>query len=217
MGESVDLQEEAGKENEQTLANLSLAEEAASKDEVEIEKFLQEQKSKNTQYKNKSDLNAWKKFCESLKESRAIENIPANELDLLLSKFFISVRKQNGTEYERSTKTLLLQPNSMTQTRRRFLITPLERPVLDNFSKQTFSQTSLHSCTAKRSLTFENSRQLPFSISEATARNVCYPELSARYIRSVRRKPSQYLHYNTAKCLHSPTNPASGNFCRSAY
>ena len=141
----MNLHAEAGKEKEQTLANLRLAEEATTKDEVEIEKILQEQKSENTQYKTKSDLNAWKKFCESLKESRAIENIPANELDLLLSKFFISVRKQNGTEYEPSTKTLLLQPNSMTQTRRRFLITPLERPVLDDFSKQTFSQTSLHS------------------------------------------------------------------------
>ena len=103
MEESVDLHEEAGKENEQTLANLSLSEEATSKDEVEIEKFLQEQKSKNTQYKTKSDLNAWKKFCESLKESRAIENIPTNELDILLPKFFISVRKQNGTEYEPGT------------------------------------------------------------------------------------------------------------------
>ena len=49
--------------------------------------------SKNTQYKTKSDLNAWKKFCESLKESRAIESIPANELDLLLSKLFISINK----------------------------------------------------------------------------------------------------------------------------
>ena len=145
MEESVDLHEEAGKENEPTLANLSPVEEATSKDEVEIEKFLQEQKSKNTQYKTKSDLNAWKKFCESLKESRAIENIPANELDLLLSKFFISVRKTNGTEYEPTTKTRLLQPNSMTRTRRRFLISPLERPVLDDFSKQTLSQTSLNS------------------------------------------------------------------------
>ena len=50
MEESVDLHEEAGKENEQTVANLSPAEEATSKDEVEIEKFLQEQKSKNSQY-----------------------------------------------------------------------------------------------------------------------------------------------------------------------
>ena len=40
----MDLHEEAGKENEQTLANLSLPEEATTKDEVEIEKFLQEQK-----------------------------------------------------------------------------------------------------------------------------------------------------------------------------
>ena len=48
MEESVDLHEEGGKENEHTLANLSPAEEATSKDEVEIEKFLQEQKSKNT-------------------------------------------------------------------------------------------------------------------------------------------------------------------------
>ena len=40
----MDLQEEAGKENEQMLANLSPAEEATSIDEVENEKFLQEQK-----------------------------------------------------------------------------------------------------------------------------------------------------------------------------
>ena len=44
----MDLHEEAGKENEQTLAKLSPAQEATSKDEVEIKNFLQEQKSKNT-------------------------------------------------------------------------------------------------------------------------------------------------------------------------
>ena len=67
----MDLHEEAGKENEQTLANLSLNEEATSKHEVEIETFLQEQKSNNTRYRTKSDLNACgRNFCESLKESR---------------------------------------------------------------------------------------------------------------------------------------------------
>ena len=40
MEESVDLHEEAGKENEQTLANLSPAEEATSKDEIEIYIFV---------------------------------------------------------------------------------------------------------------------------------------------------------------------------------
>ena len=44
MEEWVDLHEEAGKEHEQTLANLSPAKEAMSKDEIEIEKFLHEQK-----------------------------------------------------------------------------------------------------------------------------------------------------------------------------
>ena len=97
MEESVDLNEEVGKENEQTLENLSPVEEATNKDEVEIVKFAGAEI--HTQYKTKSDLNAWKKFCESLKESWAIEDIPANELDLL-SKFFISVHKQNETKYE---------------------------------------------------------------------------------------------------------------------
>ena len=48
--ESVNLHEEAGKENEQMLANLSPAEEATSKDEVEIEKFCRSrnQKTLNT-------------------------------------------------------------------------------------------------------------------------------------------------------------------------
>ena len=36
----MDLHEEAGKENEQTLANLSPAEEATNKDEVEIDVFF---------------------------------------------------------------------------------------------------------------------------------------------------------------------------------
>ena len=141
MEEPVDS-EEASKENEQTLANLSSAEEATSEDEVEIEKLLQAQKSRSTQYSTKSDLNAWTKFCESLKESRAIVNIPAKEFDLLLSKFFNSLRKNKIAP---STNRVYIKPNSMTQTRIRFLITPLGEPVLDDSSKQTFSQNSLHS------------------------------------------------------------------------
>ena len=89
MEESVDLREEAGKENKQRLAHLS-----------KLRNFCRSRNQNNAQYKTKSDLNAWKKFYESLKESRTIENIPANDLDFLLSKFFISVLKQNGTQYE---------------------------------------------------------------------------------------------------------------------
>ena len=46
MEGSVDLHEKAGTENEQTLGNLSPAEEATSKDEVEIEKFCRNRNKK---------------------------------------------------------------------------------------------------------------------------------------------------------------------------
>ena len=67
MEESVGLYEEAGKENEQRLAHLSLAKEATSKDKSKLRNFCRSRNQNNTQYKTKSDLNAWKKFCESLK------------------------------------------------------------------------------------------------------------------------------------------------------
>ena len=57
MEESVDLHEEAGKENEQTLANMSPAEEATSKDDMSRNwEISQEQKSKNTQWKTNLNL-----------------------------------------------------------------------------------------------------------------------------------------------------------------
>ena len=156
MGESVDFHKEAGKVNEQTLANLSLAEEAKSKDEVEIEKFLQEQKSKNTQYKTKSDLNAWKKFCESLKESRAIENIPANELDLLLSKIFIFVRKQNGTEY----KDVFAAAKLFLSVRKTSVGRLLEADVQPNFVAQLSGHKNLKSLDSYHSASLKRQREM---------------------------------------------------------
>ena len=51
MEETIGPKKEAGKENKQTLTNVSPAEEVTSKNEVETEKCLQAQKSKDTQYK----------------------------------------------------------------------------------------------------------------------------------------------------------------------
>ena len=69
-------EKEAVKENEQTLTNLSPAEEKLlAKMKSKLRNFCRSRNQSNTQYKTKSDLNAWKKFCELLKESRAIENI----------------------------------------------------------------------------------------------------------------------------------------------
>ena len=97
MEESV--HEEAGKENEETSANLSPAEEATSKDEVEIRRFAGAVIQKHSiqdleRFKRMEEifLNHWKSL-EILKTYLA-------DLDLLLPKCFIFVRKQNGTEYE---------------------------------------------------------------------------------------------------------------------
>ena len=95
MAEQKDLTENESNENKQSLANFYSAEavKTSDEDEITIEKFLQAQKSKNTEYKTKSDLNAWKKFSVSMNEAREMNDIPASELDVLLSKFFISFCK----------------------------------------------------------------------------------------------------------------------------
>ena len=62
MEESVDLHKEAGKENEQTLANLSTAEEATGKDEVEIEKGGGEIKKHSGAEIKKHSIQDWERF-----------------------------------------------------------------------------------------------------------------------------------------------------------
>ena len=49
----------------------------------------------NTTKKTKTDLNVWKRWCESVKETRAIEEIPAKELNNLLCHLFVKVKKRN--------------------------------------------------------------------------------------------------------------------------
>ena len=82
----------------------------------------------------------------------------------------------------------------------------LEADVQPNFVAQLSGHTE-----------FEKPRQLPFGISEATARNVCC-QLNRGPGTSAQSEENQVSvsTTNTEKCLHSPTNPASGNFWRSA-
>ncbi|KAK3754207.1 hypothetical protein QZH41_003309 [Actinostola sp. cb2023] len=72
-------------------------------DDEMINSILQAQKSRNTEYKTKSDMKTWKRFCQSNEEERKMEDIPSEELNKLFCKLFISVRKQDGGEYEPGT------------------------------------------------------------------------------------------------------------------
>lgn len=96
MEVSVDLHEETGKGKEQILANLSPVEEATSKDEDERNwKFFEgtEIQKHSVQYKG-----LFKSMEEIFWVTERVSK-PASELDLLLSKLFISSPKQNGSEY----------------------------------------------------------------------------------------------------------------------
>ena len=74
--------------------------------EEELQKFVQEQKSENTVKKTSSDMKCFYRFHGEINKTNVqILDLPPEELDHLLGKFFKDVRKINGEEYEPSTLT----------------------------------------------------------------------------------------------------------------
>ena len=69
----------------------------------DLDDFVLAQKAKSTSYKDTSDLNVFRRFCSTVKETREIENIPPAELDALLSNFFVKAVKRDGDLYEPDT------------------------------------------------------------------------------------------------------------------
>ena len=83
-------------ENERT----ECVNEKENKNVDEFHEFILQQKLANTKMKTQSDMKAWKQFCLQENETRELCDIPQEELNLLLCKFFKTVKKLNGTEYE---------------------------------------------------------------------------------------------------------------------
>ena len=54
----------------------------------------------NTKKKTTYDLNIWRRYCSTVGETRALEKIPSEELNILLCRFFMDVRKKDGGVYE---------------------------------------------------------------------------------------------------------------------
>lgn len=69
--------------------------------------FIEENRNKNTIYKTNSDLKIFKEWLASVRETRPLESIPPPELDNLLARFFLAVRKKDGSEYEPDTITAI--------------------------------------------------------------------------------------------------------------
>ena len=65
-------------------------------DDNEISLFIEQNRNVNTTKETKTSLNVWKRWCESLKETEVVKEIPAKELNNLLCHFFVKVRKLHG-------------------------------------------------------------------------------------------------------------------------
>ena len=61
-----------------------------------IQDFIEARRPENTTRKTSYDINIWKRFCLSIGEAWELEIIPAINLNLLLSKFFMDVKKKDG-------------------------------------------------------------------------------------------------------------------------
>ena len=68
----------------------------------EIKDFLEAQVPKNTKEKTKTDLDIFKRWMKSAlpRDQRQIHEIPPNQFNQYLRSFFLTVKKQNGEEYE---------------------------------------------------------------------------------------------------------------------
>ena len=79
-----------------------------SEDICEVQMFIERRRPENTK-KTTYNINIVKKYCISINETREIEAIPAKELYILVSKFFMNVQKKNGRVYEHSSLGSLLR------------------------------------------------------------------------------------------------------------
>jgi hypothetical protein len=69
-------------------------------EEDDIDRLLDEQKNKRTKVKTEGHMRLLKEFLSTRGEVRLPENIPPKDLNKLLSLFFLSVKKTDGTDYE---------------------------------------------------------------------------------------------------------------------
>ena len=75
---------------------------ATTLNDEDVKNFIDQHKNSNTKRKTESDLRKWQQWCVKHGE---LNDIPPLELDKLLSHFFITVRKNDGTHYEPDTLT----------------------------------------------------------------------------------------------------------------
>ena len=68
-----------------------------------VQKYIFTQRPENTVEKTEYDLPVWKRFFLEVGEARKIEEIPAEELNILICQFLMEIKKKDGGSYEPAT------------------------------------------------------------------------------------------------------------------
>ena len=70
-----------------------------------VQKYILSQQLENTVNKTEYDLHVWKRFFLEVGEARKIEDIhvPADELNILIRRFMMEIKKKDGGVYEPAT------------------------------------------------------------------------------------------------------------------
>lgn len=68
-----------------------------------VQKYILSQRPENTVKKTEYDLHVWKRFFLEVGEARKIEDIPADELNILICRFMMEIKKKDGGAYEPAT------------------------------------------------------------------------------------------------------------------
>ena len=92
-----------------SLSTINTDDQKRCENICEIQMFIERQRAENTKKKTTCDINIVKRYFISINQTREIEAIPAKELNILVSKFFINVRKKNGRVYEASSLSAFLR------------------------------------------------------------------------------------------------------------
>ena len=80
-----------------------MAERFVSFNDRDVDEFIELEENANTKKKTEIDLGLVKSFVAKENESRPLEELSPQKLDLYRSRFMLAVRKKNGEEYEPTT------------------------------------------------------------------------------------------------------------------
>ena len=68
-----------------------------------VQKYILTQRPENSVKKTEYDLHVWKRLFLEVGEARKIEEIPADELNILICQFLVEIKKEDGGSYEPAT------------------------------------------------------------------------------------------------------------------